>query len=181
MGQVERIQGMEEVDEADMYWWVLYKRNHRYGWQVVEKAEVISVELLLSFLFMSCTFLISCIHSCTTCCSFTGHSKLWELQNMEELEICFGSITSIGVDHWSPHMATAFTIAEQGGTPHEAINCDTQEDGDTNECEVSPVSPNDKRLPTPRFNQNKGKKQKTENRDNTNHRSISSYIYVCFN
>lgn len=58
MGQVERIQGMEEVDEADMYWWVLYKRNHRYGWQVVEKAEVISVELLLSFLFMSCTFLV---------------------------------------------------------------------------------------------------------------------------
>lgn len=163
---------MEEVDEADIYWLVLYKRNHRYGCRVVQKAEVISVELLLSFLFMSCTFLvfIRAPHV-----ALLQDSKLWELQNMDWFHHCW---TSIGVDHWSPHMATASTIAEQGGTPHEAINCDTQEDGDTNECEVSPVNPNGKR--PPRFNQNKGKKQKTENRDNTN-RSISSYIYVCFN
>jgi hypothetical protein len=58
-------------------------------------------------------------------------------------------------------MVTTSTIVEQGGTQHEAINCDTQEDvredGDTNECEeVLLVNQNAKR--SPRFTQNKGKK-----------------------
>jgi hypothetical protein len=34
-----------------------------------------------------------------------GKFKKQGLQNIEELELCFGSITNIGVDHWSPHMA----------------------------------------------------------------------------
>jgi hypothetical protein len=31
------------------------------------------------------------------------------LQNVEELEICYGSITNIGIYHWSPHMTSAST------------------------------------------------------------------------
>jgi hypothetical protein len=36
-----------------------------------------------------------------------GKFRKQGLQNVDKLELCFGSLTNIGVDHWSPHMANA--------------------------------------------------------------------------
>ncbi|XP_025823605.1 L10-interacting MYB domain-containing protein-like [Panicum hallii] len=36
-----------------------------------------------------------------------GKFRKQGLQNEEELQVCFGSIISIGTDHWSPHIASA--------------------------------------------------------------------------
>lgn len=38
-----------------------------------------------------------------------GKFRKLGLQNEEELQKCFGDITSVGADHWSPHMTNAKT------------------------------------------------------------------------
>jgi hypothetical protein len=59
---------------------------------------------------------------------FVGHSRgkfrKQGLQNIDELELCFGSITNIGINYWSPHNASP-NVA-QGDTQE-----DEGEDGDT--------------------------------------------------
>jgi hypothetical protein len=129
-----------------------------------KKARVVSVELLLT----CCIFVyISCCIYVVLCCIFQdipGCEKFRKqgLQNEEELQVCFGSIISIGIDHWSPHMASA--EEGQNGINEE----DTQEDAvdvgqnstneeDTQE-DASLVNVNGKRAP--RFIQDKGKKPK---------------------
>jgi hypothetical protein len=71
-------------------------------------------------LFYHCSLLISFINK-SICCLFQDIPDCEKfrkqcLQNVEELEICFSSITNIGLDHWSPHMTTASTNIQQGDT-----------------------------------------------------------------
>jgi hypothetical protein len=86
------------------------------------------------------------------------------LQNIDELELCFGSITNIGTDHWSPHMTNASPNVAQGDTQEDggedgATQEEGVEDGGTNEIEEpSPVNANGKRPLG--FIQDKGKKPK---------------------
>jgi hypothetical protein len=52
-----------------------------------------------------------------------GKFRKQGLQNVEELEICYDSITNIGIDYWSPHMANASTNIQQGDIQDDALNC----------------------------------------------------------
>ncbi|XP_025799548.1 L10-interacting MYB domain-containing protein-like [Panicum hallii] len=92
-----------------------------------------------------------------------GKFRKQGLQNEEDLQVCFGSIISIGTDHWSPHIASA--EEGQNGTNEEDtaedaadIGQNSTNEGGTQE-DPSPVNENGKRAP--RFIQEKGKKPKT--------------------
>jgi hypothetical protein len=71
-------------------------------------------------LFYPCALLISSTNKCTCflfwdipdCEKFRKHG----LQNVEKLKICYGDIINIGLDHCSPHMASASTNIQQGDT-----------------------------------------------------------------
>jgi hypothetical protein len=83
---------------------------------------------------------------------------------VEELEVCFGSIINIGSDHWSPHMSTPLSNANEDETQEDGNEDDTQEGandgGGTNEIEeLSPTNANGKR--PPRVVDGTGKKPKT--------------------
>jgi hypothetical protein len=118
-------------------------------------------------LLYHCSLLISSTNKCT-CFLFQdipgcGKFRKQCLQNVEELEICYDSITNIDIDHWSSRMDNASTNIQQGDTQDDAFNCETQgdcgEDGGTNGSEeASPINANGKILP--RFTQDKGKKHK---------------------
>lgn len=116
---------------------------------------------LLTFILIVLCFNFQDIPGC-------GKFKKLGLQNEDDLQRCFGDIVSVGVDHWSPHMAKTAAEGSQRGETQEAAReplfdftqDDTQaEEGDTNDVEESsPVNPNKKRAP--RAVQDKGKKPK---------------------
>jgi hypothetical protein len=78
-----------------------------------KKARKVSVELFHHCLFLLFTSIHVAFFQDILGC---GKFKKQGLQNIEKLQICFGSITNIGIDHCSPHIATTATNIEQGDT-----------------------------------------------------------------
>jgi hypothetical protein len=110
----------DKLKEDFRAWKKLLLRQTRTGWCPIKgtivmddewwkKARAVSVELLLTCCIF--VYISDCIYV-VLCCIFQdipgcGKFRKQGLQNEEELQVCFGSIISIGIDHWSPHMASA--------------------------------------------------------------------------
>ncbi|XP_034585663.1 L10-interacting MYB domain-containing protein-like [Setaria viridis] len=57
-----------------------------------------------------------------------GKFKKKGLENEDELAKCFSDITTIGIDHWSPHVVNAEARENVEETQDEKINCEPQDD-----------------------------------------------------
>ncbi|XP_022683634.1 uncharacterized protein LOC111257807 [Setaria italica] len=99
------------------------------------------------------------------------HSGLWKVQkegleNEDELAKCFSDITTIGIDHWSPHVVNVEASENMDEAQDEEINCEPQDDEfiqDTQEedIRITPPPASGKRLA--RSVDRSGKKAKSGN------------------
>ncbi|XP_066352031.1 L10-interacting MYB domain-containing protein-like [Miscanthus floridulus] len=92
-----------------------------------------------------------------------GKFKKKGLENEDDLAKCFADITTIGIDHWSPHVVNVENVDE---TQEEATNFDPQDDDVIPETQeedigISPPPTSGKRLARPV--EKSGKKAKSGN------------------
>ncbi|XP_072148481.1 uncharacterized protein [Setaria viridis] len=73
-----------------------------------------------------------------------GKFKKKGLENEDELAKCFSDITTIGIDHWSPHVVNVEAPENVDETQDEEINCEPQDDEfipDTQEEDIGITPP----------------------------------------
>ena len=92
-----------------------------------------------------------------------GKFKKKGLENEDDLAKCFADITTIGIDHWSPHVVNVENVDE---TQEEATNFEPQDDDVIPETQeedigISPPPASSKRLARPV--ERSGKKVKSGN------------------
>ncbi|XP_066320210.1 uncharacterized protein [Miscanthus floridulus] len=95
-----------------------------------------------------------------------GKFKKKGLENEDDLAKCFVDITTIGIDHWSPHVVNVEATKNVDETQDEATNFEPQDDDVIPEIQeedigISPLPASDKRLARPV--ERSGKKVKSGN------------------
>ena len=95
-----------------------------------------------------------------------GKFKKKGLENEDDLAKCFADITTIGIDHWSPHVVNVEATKNVDETQDEATNFEPQDDDVIPETQeedigISPPPASGKRLAMPI--EKSGKKAKSGN------------------